>query len=77
MGGKLSAVKVAALKKPGRYYDVRNLALVVEASGRKSWAFLYMLNGRAREMSLGNLDNLSLAEAREEAGDWANADSSE
>ena len=33
---KLSAARVATATKPGRYYDGGNLALIVEASGRKS-----------------------------------------
>jgi hypothetical protein len=35
--GKLSAVQVKSIKKPARYYDGGNLALVVRASGRKTW----------------------------------------
>lgn len=69
-GGEALGCEGGGIEEAGRYYDVRNLALIVDASGRKSWAFLYMLNGRSREMSLGSLVNVSLAEARDEAYEW-------
>lgn len=67
---KLSAKLVQSLAKPGRYGDGGGLWLQVtapKAEGRKptkSWVLRYMLNGRAREMGLGPLDLVSLAEAR-------------
>ncbi len=65
--GKLTALKVASIKKPGRHRDGGNLALVVGKTGRKTWAFLYTHHGREREMGLGSVELLSLAEARDEA----------
>ena len=50
--GKLSVFKVAALKEPGRYSDGDNLFLQVGPKGNKSWAFLFMRDGRARQMGL-------------------------
>lgn len=64
---KLNARKVDAIKKPGRYSDGCNLYLQVTPSGGKSWALLYTLNGRHRQMGLGALEFLPLSEARDAA----------
>ena len=74
--GKLSTKRIEAIKKPGRYPDGGNLYLQVGPKGTKSWAFLFMLRGRARQMGLGRADlnsnpkhrvGLNLAEARDKA----------
>lgn len=70
---KLSAKLVQSLSKPGRYGDGRGLWLQVTAPKAedkrpsKSWLLRYTLHGRAREMGLGPLDLVSLAEARDRA----------
>lgn len=64
---KLTAVKVAKLNKTGRYGDGGGLWLQVSKWGTKAWQFRYMLNGRARQMGLGSIHNLSLKDAREKA----------
>jgi integrase len=64
---KLSAVKVARIKAPGLHGDGGGLWLQVTPSGGRSWAFRFMLNGRARQMGLGPLHSVSLADAREKA----------
>jgi integrase len=64
---KLSAVKVARLKTAGLHGDGGGLWLQVTPSGGRSWAFRFMLGGRARQMGLGPLHSVSLAEAREKA----------
>src|SRR5262245_22439290 len=64
---KLSAVQVARLKKPGKYYDGKGLALQINKRGGKSWIYRYMVCGRERAMGLGPADLVSLAEAREKA----------
>lgn len=64
---KLSAKAVAAATKPGYYGDGAGLYLQVSASGSKSWIFRFMLTGRAREMGLGPLHAVSLADARKSA----------
>ena len=64
---KLSAVKVLKLKEPGRYSDGLGLWLQVSRFGTKAWLFRYMRHGRARQMGLGALHTVSLAEARERA----------
>src|SRR6185312_359107 len=61
---KLSAVKVAKLKKPGRYGDGLGLWLQISQFGTKAWIFRYMRNGVARQMGLGPLHTISLADAR-------------
>jgi integrase len=61
---KLSAVAVAKTKKPGRYADGNGLYLQVGPTGTKSWLFRYMIAGKAREMGLGPVPLIPLAEAR-------------
>ena len=61
---KLTALKVAKLTEPGRYGDGQGLWLQVSESGTKAWLFRYMQDGRARQMGLGGLHTVSLAEAR-------------
>ena len=62
---RLSARSVAAASKPGYYPDGNGLYLQVSPTGTKSWIFRYALNKRAREMGLGELTLVSLAEARQ------------
>jgi integrase len=64
---RLTAVKVAKLRAAGRYGDGRGLWLHIGPSGSKSWVLRYMRDGRAREMGLGPLDLVSLADARQRA----------
>src|ERR1700730_2917568 len=61
--------------KPGMHCDGGNLYLQVSlgASGnrRLSWIFRYTLKGqKARDMGLGSVNDLPLAEARETARDY-------
>ena len=50
---QLTPLKIAQLKKVGRYADGLGLYLEVTREGNKSWAFRYMINGRARQQGLG------------------------
>jgi integrase len=61
---RLTALKVARAKRPGMYADGDGLYLQVTKGGA-SWVYRYMLNRRAREMGLGPLHTIALAEARE------------
>ena len=61
---KLTALKVSRLKTPGRYCDGLGLWLQVSDAGTKAWLFRYTRHGRARQMGLGGLHTISLAEAR-------------
>ena len=67
MAGKLSAVKVRNLAAPGRYGDGGNLWLQVRSPTQKSWIFRFTIAGKARLMGLGDVQSVSLAEAREAA----------
>jgi hypothetical protein len=62
--GKLSAPKITHLNQPGRYGDGRGLYLQVSPGPTKSWLLRFQLAGRSREMGLGPLHDVSLAEAR-------------
>ena len=64
---KLTAVAVANMTKPGRYADGNGLYLVVEPSGAKRWILRTVVHGRRRDIGLGGLTLVSLAEAREKA----------
>ena len=74
MGGKgrhpdkaLTAVQVRTLKVPGRYADGNGLYLVVEPSGSKRWLLRTVVQSRRRDIGLGGVSIVSLAEAREKA----------
>ena len=67
MAGKLTARTVDAIREPRRYGDGAGLWLHVGPTGGKSWVLRYKRHGRAREMGLGPVDLVPLAEAREKA----------
>jgi hypothetical protein len=73
--GRLTALEVERTKKApagqrvGSHPDGGGLYLVVTAAGAKSWLYCFMLRGRSREMGLGALHAVSLAEARQKAGE--------
>jgi integrase len=63
----LTAIKIRALKKPGRYADGNGLYLIVEPSGAKRWMLRTVVQERRRDLGLGGTQLVSLAEAREKA----------
>ena len=63
--GKLTALKVKAETKPGRYTDGKGLHLHVRANGSKAWVFRHMRDGKLRDMGLGGYPDVGLAEARD------------
>lgn len=63
----LSDRGVAAKAKTGRYADGGGLYLQVSGSGTKAWLFRFKLNKKPRQMGLGSINTVSLAEARDEA----------
>lgn len=65
---RLSARMVASVTERGYYADGGGLYLQISVYGTKSWLFRFTLAGKAREMGLGALHTVSLADAREEAG---------
>jgi Arm DNA-binding domain len=66
---QLTAMAVTRASKQGLYPDGAGLYLRVGRGGVKSWAFRFMLNGKAREMGLGGLAKVGLADARKKATD--------
>jgi integrase len=63
----LSALKIKQDLKPGMYSDGLGLYLQVRPGNAKSWIFRYRTHGKLRDMGLGPLHSVSLAEAREKA----------
>jgi integrase len=66
---KLSAVEVKGIGQRGMYHDGGGLYLQVSAGGAKSWIFRFMLDGRSREMGLGPVHAIPLADARKRAAE--------
>jgi integrase len=68
---KLTVTQVKGFAKPGKLGDGDGLYLHVSKSGGKSWAFVYIRDGRRREMGLGpygaGTGQVSLADARSKA----------
>jgi integrase len=68
---RLSHKKVETLKQTGMHNDGGGLYLQVtegaDGTPRKSWLFRYTVGGRERQMGLGPLSDVPLAEARERA----------
>ena len=67
--GKLTAKEVSAKAKgkSGRFADGGGLYFVVPKSGQPYWMLRYTANKKRKEMTLGKLADLSLADARLEA----------
>jgi integrase len=63
---QLSAVGIRSLP-PGRHIDGNGLYLIVEPNGAKRWILRVVAHGKRREIGLGGLSDVSLAEARESA----------
>jgi integrase len=64
--GKLNALTVKNAKA-GRHGDGGGLYLLVKPTGARSWLLRVRVEGRRRDVGLGSIAKLSLAEAREEA----------
>ena len=65
--GKLSALAVKNLQKAGYHNDGNGLYLQVSSTGSKSWIFRYRFDAKQREMGLGSVSLVTLAEARGKA----------
>ena len=52
------------------YPDGAGLYLQVTGAAAKSWVLRYSLRGKAREMGLGSLRKVGLAEARRKASEY-------
>jgi integrase len=66
---RLSARSIATITKVGRHADGDGLYLIVDQSGAKRWLFLFRWGGKLKEMGLGGLSGVSLAEARDAAAE--------
>src|ERR1700751_2990462 len=64
---RLTARRIATATKAGLLADGGGLWLRVGRGGSKCWAFRYMLNRKAREMGLGGLAKVGLADVRKKA----------
>ena len=67
--GKLTALKLKALTEPGSYTDGNGLMLVVGSGGAASWKLRVTIAGKRRDIGVGSLKSLSLADARMKAGE--------
>lgn len=69
IGKSLSGAFVRTVSQPGKYHDGQNTGLIlqVDPSGRKYWKQRIVINGRRRELGIGNANFISLAEARDTA----------
>lgn len=64
---KLSAVRVKALKTPGKYEDGSGLRLVVGPNAAKRWVVRVTVAGKRIERGLGSYPDVSLEAARDSA----------
>ncbi|WP_394646761.1 tyrosine-type recombinase/integrase [uncultured Sphingomonas sp.] len=67
--GKLTALKVKALTEPGSYVDGDGLMLVIGSGGAARWKLRAMIAGKRRDVGVGSLKVLSLADARAKAAE--------
>ena len=64
---RLTAVAVRNARRPGRYADGNGLYLFVDDSGAKRWLLRTVVFGKRRDIGLGSIRLVTLAEAREQA----------
>ena len=62
---RLSSLKVNNLMQQGYHHDGGGLYLQVSDNKNRSWIFRYTKSGKSRELGLGSLQYISLAEARQ------------
>jgi integrase len=65
--GDLTATGIAALNAPGKYSDGNGLFLWVKSKTAKSWVVRVQKDGKRRDIGLGPLSKVTLAEARKRA----------
>lgn len=65
--GKLTALKIRSLTEPGRYADGDGLFLNINGKGSGNWMLRVQAGGRRRDIGLGSLKLITLAEARDAA----------
>jgi len=64
---ELTALEVNRITEPGRYADGNGLYLIVDPTGAKRWMLRTVVQGKRRDIGLGGISLVSLAEAREQA----------
>jgi integrase len=64
---RLSVLEIKRPRQPGLYADGDGLYLQVSQHLTKSWIFRFMMRGTARKMGLGQVERVSLADARKKA----------
>ena len=64
---KLSAAFVRTVEQAGLYWDEHGLILRVKPSGYKQWIQRLFIHGKRRELGLGSIRLVTLAQARERA----------
>jgi len=64
---RLSARAVSTIRKPGLHADGAGLYLRVDEGGAKRWTFIFRWHGKRKELGLGSVLTVSLADARERA----------
>lgn len=64
---RLTSRGVTALREPGMHADGSGLYARIDQTGARRWVFIYHRLGKRREMGLGSLDDVKLADARLEA----------
>ena len=62
---RLNSLSIGRIESPGLHPDGKGLYLRVTKESTKSWVYRFMLDGRARYMGLGSVDDVTLAEARD------------
>jgi integrase len=70
---RLTSISVAKSKGPGLYGDGAGLYLRIGPRGTKSWIFRYRHDGKLRDMGLGSVQLVTLAEARAAAQEQSKA----
>jgi len=60
-------VRQVQTAKPGTHIDGKGLLLRVKGNNAKSWVLRVQYDGNRRDIGLGSVDILTLAEAREKA----------
>ena len=65
----LTVARIKTLSEPGRYVDGDGLMLRVAPGGSKQWILRARVDGERRDMGLGSLKVLTLAEARTKASE--------
>ena len=63
----LSAVFVATVRRPGKYYDLFGLYLRVERTGRRYWEQRFTVRRRRRTVGIGPYPDVKLKAARDAA----------